>query len=110
MDKIWFAMLGDAPVRAFMDEPEALSFVRERKKIDITKVWRVSFCYLGRNDDEIDDAIDAWHKDAKDLELHEYLGWSWPRYKAWVEQRPEARVGTPGGGLYYSQPVKDQRT
>lgn len=36
--------------------------------------------------DELDDRIDEWHAMPDDgRSLHEYLGWTWPEYKAWVE-------------------------
>lgn len=36
--------------------------------------------------ENIDDRIDAWHDSpkAETRELHEYLGWTWEEYKAWV--------------------------
>lgn len=46
-------------------------------------------------EDELDDAVAAWHDgDGDGLELHEYLGWTWEEYGAWVEiphRRPRLR-------------------
>jgi len=39
------------------------------------------------NDEEILDKIDAWHLNepgTENLELHEYLGWTWEQYSHWV--------------------------
>ncbi len=36
---------------------------------------------------EIDDAIDLWHDGGgKGLALHEFLGWTWEQYAAYVER------------------------
>lgn len=40
--------------------------------------------------EELDARITAWHDAPSDsyiaqMELHEYLGWSWEQYKHWVE-------------------------
>ncbi|MBY4212890.1 hypothetical protein HQO42_14975 [Rhodococcus fascians] len=48
--------------------------------------------YHTATDDEIDDAVDAWH----DLPAHvrglaEYLGWTESQYAEWVES-PQARL------------------
>jgi hypothetical protein len=36
----------------------------------------------------IDDAVEAWHVSGPDetRELHEYLGWTWDEYRAYVER------------------------
>lgn len=36
--------------------------------------------------EEIDDKIDAWHNSDSELKLHEYLGWTWDEYRAYVEK------------------------
>lgn len=37
-------------------------------------------------DDDIHDFIDDWHDlDGRDLELHDFLGLTWPEYGTWVE-------------------------
>lgn len=37
-------------------------------------------------DEEVDDAIDAWHDGAgPGQSLHEYLGWTWEQYAHWVQ-------------------------
>jgi hypothetical protein len=37
--------------------------------------------------ENIDDRIDAWHDGGgRNLELHEYLGWTREQYKAWLER------------------------
>lgn len=45
----------------------------------------------------VDDAIDAWHVSGPDetRELHEYLGWTWDEYGAYVERNvlPPEREG-----------------
>lgn len=38
-----------------------------------------------RTDDQIDDAIDAWHDGDGKVPLHEHLGWTRERFRAWVE-------------------------
>jgi hypothetical protein len=36
-------------------------------------------------DADIDDAISRWHEGhGAGRELHDYLGWSWAEYQAWV--------------------------
>ncbi len=35
-------------------------------------------------EDEVDDAVSAWHDSDSKLGLHEYLGWSWSEYVRWV--------------------------
>lgn len=36
---------------------------------------------------QIYQAIDAWHDGAgEDLTLHDFLGWSWAEYAAWVSE------------------------
>ena len=34
--------------------------------------------------EQIDDMIDQWHRSDSNVELHEYLGWSWYDYQMWV--------------------------
>lgn len=35
---------------------------------------------------EIDDAIERWHEGSgMDVPLHEYLGWTWDEYRAWLQ-------------------------
>ena len=37
-------------------------------------------------EDDIHDFIDDWHDlDGRDVEIHEYLGLTWPEYCTWVE-------------------------
>lgn len=36
--------------------------------------------------DDIDDLIDDWHTGADARELHEFLGWTWAEYAAFVER------------------------
>jgi len=36
-------------------------------------------------EDAADDAIDAWHESTTGKTLHEYLGFTWDEYCAWVE-------------------------
>ncbi len=39
-----------------------------------------------RNAAVVEAMIDEWHKDPLlDLELHEFLGWSWQEYATWAE-------------------------
>jgi len=50
---------------------------------------------------DIDDWIDRWHDDrASGLQLHEYLGLTWPEFSEWVERRalptPEHRAAVRG--------------
>lgn len=49
-------------------------------------------------DSKIDDAIDRWHaapEDECEGSLHDYLGWTWEEYAAYVESRelPPQREG-----------------
>lgn len=39
-------------------------------------------------EDEINDAVDAWHSGGAETgeHLHEYLGWTWEQYSAWAER------------------------
>ena len=39
---------------------------------------------------EIDDFIDAWHKDPRGQPLHEYLGMTEAEYSLWIRD-PDAR-------------------
>lgn len=36
--------------------------------------------------EQVDDAIETWHNRVTCdwVELHDYLGWSWQEYQAWV--------------------------
>lgn len=38
------------------------------------------------NSRSIDDAIDAWHESDSNLELHEWLGMTWEKYRRFVER------------------------
>jgi DNA-directed RNA polymerase specialized sigma subunit len=42
--------------------------------------------------DDIDEYVEAWHRDPSNLELHEYLGMSWEEYSLWVEQPSALRL------------------
>lgn len=50
-------------------------------------LMHITFADRYRNGQQIDilDEIDAWHEDAKGLELHEYLGLTREQYARWVE-------------------------
>jgi hypothetical protein len=42
-------------------------------------------------EDQVDDLIDDWHRGARfegdsERRLHEYLGWTWKQYTAYVER------------------------
>lgn len=37
------------------------------------------------SESQIERLIDQWHENAIDVELHEYLGWTWKEYQQWVE-------------------------
>lgn len=49
--------------------------------------WHIPFAdrYRSGKRPDILDEIDAWHKDAKNVELHEYLGLTKEQYARWVE-------------------------
>ena len=41
-------------------------------------------------DEAIDDCVDEWHNGAgENLELHEYLGFTWEEYAIWVPHPSE---------------------
>ncbi len=44
-----------------------------------------------KDDDELLDAIDAWHESDSHLELHEWLDMTREEYAAFVEDRPELK-------------------
>lgn len=35
-------------------------------------------------DDEVMNKVEEWHRSDSDLELHEYLGWTFEEYALWV--------------------------
>ena len=40
---------------------------------------------MKKTEDQILDAADEWHNSDSNLTLHEFLGWTWEQYKAYVE-------------------------
>lgn len=49
------------------------------------------------DNEAIDTAIDEWHEwDNSGMELHEYLGWTWEEYAAWVEGREQEDYNAKG--------------
>lgn len=48
------------------------------------------------SEDEIDDAVRAWHSGGTGKSLPQYLGWTWDEYVAWVadpERTPQRPLG-----------------
>lgn len=35
--------------------------------------------------EEVEDMVDAWHRDPTTKAIHEFLGWTWEQYARWVE-------------------------
>lgn len=47
-------------------------------------------------EEDILDRIDLWHEDTStDLELHDYLGWTWEEFVAWVRDSTMIPSGPP---------------
>jgi hypothetical protein len=42
--------------------------------------------------DEVDNYVDAWHRDSSTQDLHSYLGMSWEEYSLWVEKPKALRL------------------
>lgn len=58
-------------------------------------------------EDEISDAIQAWHDSGTDLELHDWLGWTADEYAGWV--RDDGIPARPlRAALSSPQPITDQ--
>lgn len=50
-------------------------------------------------EEEILDKIDKWHELPVDnpRTIYEYLGWTWPEYKAWAEGHARDKTRQAGG-------------
>lgn len=69
----WFGDDDDAPPPA-KAEP--------RNVADLYLLGKIRPCDMSQ---AIDDAVDAWHEGGSNVELHEFLGFTWEEYGRWVE-------------------------